>query len=179
MKEQITAKSYAKSIMELGDSSKIDVATELLNFNLLINECNDLENVLYLDLFTFEEKQSVLNEVINKSKLSSLMSHFLSFLLQEKRLNLLPLIWKEVTIIDDDRRGFLKGVVYGSEESISNSDKELLEKYLTSKLQKKASLEYEQSKSITAGFRVTLDDLQLDASIDNQLDQLKSSILGE
>ena len=66
MKEQITAKSYAKSIMELGDSSKIDVATELLNFNLLINECNDLENVLYLDIFTFEEKQSVLNEVINK-----------------------------------------------------------------------------------------------------------------
>ena len=46
MKPQIIAKVYAKSIMELAGDD-VDSAKELTDFNLLINECNDLENVLF------------------------------------------------------------------------------------------------------------------------------------
>ena len=56
MKPQIIAKVYAKSIMELAGDD-VDSAKELTDFNLLINECNDLENVLFSEVFTMDERR--------------------------------------------------------------------------------------------------------------------------
>ena len=47
MKEQIVAKAYAQSILELADERKIDVAQELVLLNEVINESNELENLLF------------------------------------------------------------------------------------------------------------------------------------
>ena len=37
---------------------------------------------------------------------------------------------------------------------------------------------YKKNENITAGFKVTVEDLQLDATVDNQLRHFKSSVLG-
>ena len=77
MKPQIIAKVYAKSIMELAGEN-IDAAKELTDFNLLINECNDLENVLFSEVFTMDEKKDVLSLILQKLKLSDLTNKFLT-----------------------------------------------------------------------------------------------------
>ena len=51
MKEQNTARIYAKSFLELGKDNNINIAEELTKFNEVINSSNDLENVLFLDVF--------------------------------------------------------------------------------------------------------------------------------
>jgi len=58
MKEQAVARVYAKSLLELGDDKKVAIADELTKLTEVINKSNDLENILFLELFTLEEKKN-------------------------------------------------------------------------------------------------------------------------
>ena len=73
MKEQIIAKAYAQSLVELSEELKLDLAAELTTLNIAINKSNDLETLLFLEVFTAEEKLSVLDTVMEKLGLSSLV----------------------------------------------------------------------------------------------------------
>ena len=177
MKEQIIAKAYAQSIVELGMELKLDLVSDLTKLTEVINKNNDLETVLFLDVFTAEEKLSVLNEVMKKLGLNQVTINFMQFLVQEQRLGLMPMIFKNVIVIDDHNKGFLRGTIEGSEESIPEDVKNKLKAYLQTKLGREPILEYVKSANVTAGYRVTVEDLQLDASLENQLEQFKDSVL--
>lgn len=177
MKEQIIAKAYAQSIVELGVELKLDLVKELTALQEAINKNNDLETLLFLEVFTAEEKLSVLNEVMKRLGLSQITMNFMQFLIQEQRIGLMPMIFKNVIVIDDHNKGFLRGTIEGSEESIPADVKEKLKSYLHGKLGREPILEYKKSATVTAGYRVTVEDLQLDASLENQLEQFKNSVL--
>ena len=177
MKEAVVAKAYAKSIYELGESSNTDITGEFTTFNELINGSNDFEILLFSDAFTIEEKQEVLNSVLSKGSLSPLLKNALNYLLAEQRIGLLPLIYKDMVVLDDHKKGFLRGTIEGSEDTISNEFAEQMKSYLKNKVGGEPKLEYKKNEKITGGYRVTVDDLQLDATIDNQLSKLKEEIL--
>lgn len=177
MKEQIIAKAYAHSIVELSEELKLDLASELTLLNETINKSNDLETLLFLEVFTSEEKLNVLDTVMEKLKLSQITKNFLHFLIQEKRIGLMPMIYKNVIVIDDHKKGFLRGTIEGSEESIPAEVKENLKKYLQAKLGKETILEYTKNTNVSAGYKVTVEDLQLDATLENQLEKFKESVL--
>lgn len=177
MKEQIIAKAYAQSLVELSDELKLDLASEVTKLNDTINKSNELETLLFLEAFTIEEKLSVLDVVMDKLALSQITKNFLHFLIQEKRIGLMPMIFKNVIVIDDHRKGFLRGTIEGSEESIPADVKEKLKKYLQQKLGKETVLEYKKNENVSAGYKVTVEDLQLDASLENQLEKFKESVL--
>lgn len=177
MKEQIIAKAYAQSVVELASELKVDLIGELTTLTETINKSNELETLLFLDVFTAEEKLSVLKVVLEKLGVSQITQNFMTFLVQEKRIGLMPMIFKNVIVIDDHNRGFLRGTIEGSEDSIPADVKEKLKAYLTGKLGKEAILEYVKTDRVTAGYRVTVEDLQLDASLENQLEQFKDSVL--
>jgi F-type H+-transporting ATPase subunit delta len=177
MKEQIIAKAYAQSIVELGAELKLDLVKELTTLTETINKSNDLETLLFLEVFTAEEKLSVLNEVMKNLGLSQVTVNFMQFLLSEKRIGLMPMIFKNVIVIDDHNRGFLRGTIEGSEESVPADVKEKLKNYLQQKLGREPILEYKKNANVTAGYRVTVEDLQLDASLENQLEKFKDSVL--
>ena len=177
MKEQIISKAYAQSIVELSEELKLDLAQELTTLTETINKSNNLETLLFLDVFTNEEKWSVLEVVATKLSLSSTTKNFLNFLIQEKRIGLLPMIFKDVIVIDDHKKGFLRGTIEGREDQIPDDVKNNLKTYLQKKLGKETVLNYVKSDSMSAGYRVTVEDLQLDASLENQLEKFKDSVL--
>ena len=177
MKEQVIAKAYAQSIVELGSELKLDLVSELTKLTEAINKNNDLETLLFLEVFTAEEKLSVINEIMKRMNLSQITINFMQFLIQEQRIGLMPMIFKNVIVIDDHKKGFLRGTIEGSEETIPEEIKEKLKKYLQNKLGREAILEYKKSGNVTAGYRVTVEDLQLDASLENQLEKFKDSVL--
>lgn len=177
MKEQIIAKAYAQSLVELGAELKLDLVSELTKLTETINKSNELENLLFLGVFTAEEKLSVLNEVMKKMNLSQMLVNFMQFLIQEQRIGLMPMIFKNMIVIDDHKRGFLRGTIEGAEENIPDEVKEKLKQYLKEKMGREAILHYKKSANITAGYRVTVEDLQLDASLENQLEKFKLSVL--
>lgn len=169
--------TYAKAITQLAEEKQLDIAKELTEFSLLINKNNDFETVLFSDVFTIEEKKDVLAEVIKKFEISPMVSDLLNFLLQEKRIGVFPLVFKDVVVIDDEKKGFLRGIIEGPGTSIDEEQKKKIISYLKVKLHKEVELEFVPSTQITAGYRITVEDLQLDASLENQLDKLKESLL--
>ena len=179
MKEQAVAKVYAKSLLELGDDKKIMIADELTKLTEVINKSNELENVLFLDLFTLEEKKTVFAEVAKKLALSPITTETIKFLIDEKRIGILPLIIKEVIVLDDERKGFMKGTIEGTDAQIDPAFKAKIETFLKKKFGRDPHLDYVQNNKLSAGYKVTVEDLQLDASLDNQLEQFKQSILSE
>lgn len=176
MKEAMTAKIYAQSLYELGNEDNHDITAEMTSLTELINSSNDLENALFLDIFTTEEKSSVFSDIVEKLKLSKLVSNTVNFLIEEKRLGLLPLIFKEMVVLDDDKKGFLRSSVEGSSDSIEDSVKEKVKAFLKSKTGKEPIIEYIKNEEITAGYKITAGDLQLDATVDSQLEKLKENI---
>jgi F-type H+-transporting ATPase subunit delta len=179
MKEQSVAKVYAKSLLEIGDEQKVKIADELTALTEVINKSNELENVLFMDVFTLDEKQTVFSEVAKKINLSPLTTNAIKYLINEKRIGILPLIFKEIIVIDDERKGFIKGTIEGSDHQIDPVFKEKITSYLNKKTGRETQLEYIQNNNISAGYKVTVEDLQLDASLDHQLEQFKQSILSE
>ncbi len=177
MKEQSVAKVYAKSLLELGDDKNVKIADEMIKLTEVINKSNELENVLFLDVFTLEEKKVILAEVAKKLNLSQLSTEAIKYLIDEKRIGLLPLIIKEIVVIDDERKGFMRGTIEGSDAQIDSAFKAKIESFLKAKLGREPHLDYVQNINISAGYKVTVEDLQLDASLDNQLEQFKQSIL--
>jgi F-type H+-transporting ATPase subunit delta len=179
MREQAVARVYAKSLLELGDDNKINIADELTNLTEVINKSNELENVMFLELFTLEEKKAVFGEVSQKLNLSPITHHAIMYLIDEKRIGVLPMIIKEVIVMDDERRGFMKGTIEGTDAQVDPAFKSKIESFLKNKLGREPHLDYVQNTNMSAGYKVTVEDLQLDASLDNQLEQFKQSILGE
>lgn len=179
MKEQAVAKVYAKSLLELGDEKNVKIADELTKLTEVINSSNDLENIMFLDVFTLDEKKTVFTEVAKKLNLSQITVETVKYLIDEKRIGILPLIFKEIIVLDDERRGFMKGTIEGTDVQIDPVFKEKIESFLKKKFGREPHLDYVQNSKISAGYKVTVEDLQLDASIDNQLEQFKQSILSE
>jgi F-type H+-transporting ATPase subunit delta len=179
MKEQAVSRVYAKSLLELGDEKKVDIASELTRLTEVINKSNDLENVMFLELFTRDEKKAVFSELSSKLGLSQITTETIRYLIDEKRVGILPLIIKEVIIMDDERKGFMKGTIEGTGISIDAAFKEKIEGFLKNKFGRQPHLDYVQNTNLSAGYKVTVEDLQLDASLDNQLEQFKQSILSE
>jgi F-type H+-transporting ATPase subunit delta len=177
MKEKQIARSYAKTITELGQELNVDVAEELTLLTSMINENNNLETLLFMDVFTIDEKQDVLDQVMSKLKLSPIVVNFMKFLLQQKRVSLFPIIFKDVIVLDDEAKGFMRGTIEGVLDDVDAKFSEKMTKFLSEKIGKDIKLRYEKNKEMTAGYRVTVGDLQLDASLDNQLNKFKETVL--
>lgn len=178
MKDKNIAKIYAKTFIELAKENNVNIAEELLSLTEVINASNDLENVLFLDVFTVEEKDSVFSAIAQSIKLSKTLVSSIKYLIQEKRISLLPFITKEVIVIDDEEKGFLKGRIEGPDEAISEEFEQKLLKAIKDHLGSVTPvLEYVKNEEITAGFKVTVGDLQLDATVDNQLKIFRDSVL--
>ncbi|MCB9094769.1 MAG: F0F1 ATP synthase subunit delta [Halobacteriovoraceae bacterium] len=177
MKERDIARVYAKSIISLAKSNKIDLIPEFSKIVDVLNMSEDLEKVLFLDAFREDEKLSVFKVIAEKISLSPLMNNFMEFLIREKRASLFNIIYKEVVIEDDREKGFIHGVIEGSEAEISPEVKNKFKVFLKNKLGREPELEYKQSDRVTAGYRVSVEDLLLDASLDNQLENFRKTIM--
>jgi len=177
MSKDNSSKVYAKAIYELGHENNIDVAKELTDLTEIINASNDLENLLFLEVFTVVEKLEVTKEIFKKQNFSQFVQSFVLFLIGEGRINTLPEIFKDVIVLDDHKKGFLRGTIEGANDQASEAFLAKIKVFLQEKLGHMPILSYLQNNEITAGYRVTVEDLQLDATLDNQLNNLKDYIL--
>ncbi len=177
MKEQVIAKTYAQAIRSISKDEAFDAVNELVKFNNAVNISSELEQVLFLEAFSEEEKIGVLEDITNKLGIHKTVQNFMKYLINEKRMNLINMIYKEVVIMDDDEKGFLKGSIQGSSESIDDETKKRIIEHLEKKLNKKVNLSYEKNEKITAGYRVSAGDYLMDASLDNQFDEFKKTIM--
>lgn len=179
MKKEQAAQSYAYSLIELGESTKVKIDKDFDRFNQYLGESDELHSLLFLPIFTIEEKNDVLKDIFKKASLSPLFQHFIFFLIGEKRFHLIPLIYREVKTILGKKSGHIKGIIESSHKDLDSEVGKLFKKYIKSKINLDVDFEHKTNPSVSAGYRVTVEDLQLDTTLDYQLDMLKDSIVGD
>ncbi len=173
-KKQLISKVYAKALYQLDRDENI--IKSFTSFQELINSNGKLEALLFLDIFSIFEKQKVLEDILNMFKISSTLKTFILFLNKERRLGILPLIYKEIIEMDDRKKGFIVGTVESPTGTISDKLQKGILEYLKSDT-KKIKINNVKNKSMIAGCKITVDGLQLDASLKKQLDNFKKQIL--
>ena len=175
-KSQI-AKAYASAITQIAESYDFNLSAEIVKFSEIISTSNYLENLMSLDVFTAEERIIVLDEIFNREKFNEVFVNFIKFLVVEKRFDLFSMIYKEVIIREDFKMGVINGIVEGSDKEPNDLLISQMKEYLENKIGLKAKLEYRENNNISAGYKATVGDLQIDATLENQLKKFKEQIL--
>ena len=177
MKEQAVSKTYARAIMELGKKKNIRVSGELKKILDVVEGHRKLKDVFYLDVFTLEEKRSVFSRIAGRISLNKTVANFIIFLFSEKRTALLPSIYVEVVALEDRQKGIMRGTVEGCDASANSELMGRIKNVLKDRFKGDVELTYRRSGDISAGYRVIVEDMMLDASLDNQLRRFKKTIL--
>ena len=177
MSNQNISRAYVRAISEITEGLDLNLSSELTKVWEVINSSNDLENLLFFDVFTLEERYEAFDAILKKINVHDVVSNFLLFLVNEKRIHLLPLIYKELIISEDLKKGFISGTIEGSDSDINEAMFDKIKSYLEDKLNIKTKLTYQKNDKISAGYKVTAGDLQLDATLENQLKNFKNDIL--
>lgn len=176
MKQQVVAKVYAKALCSLAQNESWDIVNEFGKIIEVINKSNDLEKVLFFDAFKASDKKAVLEVILDKITTPKTLKAFNLFLIEENRMSLLPSIYKEAVVLDDERKGFIKGTIEGKTESIDPKVEEQIKNYLFSKIGIKPEFSYTANDKLLGGLVVKVGDWQLDATIDNQLNEMKKNL---
>jgi len=177
MKNDTISKSYALALLEISKENKLNLKHDLDLIWNLIRESSELESLLFMDVFSVDERKTILFDLFKMIDLNKLTENFLIFLVENKRFNLFPSIFTSLTMEQDLADGFITGVVEGSEEEPNQEIIEKLKLHIEKELKQIAKLDYRQNKNITTGYKITCGDLQLDATLENQFDRLRKEIL--
>lgn len=174
MNTSSVAKIYEQSLRELAIHQKVNnIGEELKKLIKTINEHPLLAKLLFLEVFSPTEKKEVLLAIFNRLSFSKLMKNFILYLIEERRVDFLPLIYNEFLIEENLQKGFATGSIEGTEDKISKEDTQLLEIFIENRLQLKTQLVYKHNSDIVGGYRIIVGDFLVDATIDYQLDQFK------
>ena len=101
MNNNTIGRSYALALLDIGKEKSIDIKPQLDSFWELVRTSSDLEALLFMDVFTVDERKEVLESVFEKLKLDDLIKNFLMFLVEAKRISLFPSIYTSVTMEKD------------------------------------------------------------------------------
>lgn len=172
MKGTRAALRYAKATLNLAKEKGLveEINNDMLLIDKTISDNDDLMNMLKSPIIKSAVKKTVLTELFG-DKINSISHGVINLLIENNRLQLLPLVATEYTIIYD----FLQGVevaqvtsavplTKGIETRILNRVKEMSGKDVT--------LNNIIDPSIIGGFILRVGDKQFDSSVSGQLKQL-------
>ncbi|MDP3441318.1 MAG: ATP synthase F1 subunit delta [Ignavibacteria bacterium] len=170
---------YANSLFQLAVEKKIfdkvssDVA---LCFRTLSNS-KELRAVLKSPVVKTVDKKSILSQVF-KGKVSHDVLTFLEFVIEKGREDILFEILKEFLVLCDKKNGIVRAKVSSAVELSEKSKKEILSKFSV-KTNKNIEADFSINESLIGGFTIKINDTIYDASIKQQLRNLKKKFSEE
>jgi F-type H+-transporting ATPase subunit delta len=177
VKNLAIARRYAKALLLIGkeDGQTEQYRQELEGVANLMAEQKELADVVANPLYNLEERQKVFHGIIDKLKLSKVMSSFLLLLFEKGRVSFIISINDFFQKLADE----LKGVASASLVSATELSAEAVEKIrsaLSKKTGKEIVLEVKQDPGLIGGIVTKIGDLVLDGSIRTQLLNMKESL---
>ena len=172
MKGTRAALRYAKATLNLAKEKGLadEINNDMLLIDNTIAESDDLLIMLKSPIIKSDVKKSALVKIFGK-KINAISLGLINLLIDNKRIQLLPLVVKEYTVIYD----FLKGVEIAQVTSAIPLTEELevkLLKKVKDIIGKEITLKNIVDPSIVGGFILRVGDKQYDSSISNRLNTL-------
>lgn len=175
MKGTRAALRYAKATLNLGKEKGLaeEINNDMLLVSKTITDNHDLLNMLKSPIIKSSVKKSILTDLFGK-KVNVITLGVMNLLIENKRLELLPLVAAEYTIIFD----YLSGVEVAHVTSAVPLNEDLENRILKKVREisgKDISLKNIIDPSIIGGFILRVGDKQFDSSISGQLNKLLSN----
>ena len=173
MKGARPALRYARAILNLAKEANLEseVNADMQFINATISENDDLQTMLKSPVIKAADKKKVLNALFT-DKVNSVSLGLFNLLEENKRMVMLQPIASQYTIIFD----YLKNMDIAKVTTAVALTKEMEEKVLAKVVEltgNKTSLENTIDPSILGGFILRVGDMQYDASISNNLNELR------
>ena len=173
MKGARPALRYARAILNLAKESGLEteVNADMQFINATISENDDLQTMLKSPVIKAADKKKVLNAIFT-DKVNAVSLGLFNLLEENKRMVMLQPIASQYTIIFD----YLKNMNIAKVTTAVALTKEMEEKVLNKVVEltgNKTSIENIIDPSILGGFILRVGDLQYDASISNNFNELR------
>lgn len=173
MKGARPALRYAKAVLNLAKESGIEseVNADMQFINATISENDDLQTMLKSPVIKASDKKKVLNAIFT-DKVNAVSLGLFNLLEENKRMVMLQPIASQYTTIYD----YLKNMNIAKVTTAVALTKEMEEKVLNKIVEltgNKTSIENIIDPSILGGFILRVGDLQYDASISNNFNELR------
>lgn len=173
MKETRPALRYAKAILNLAKDSGVETEVNE-NMKLIVNtiaQSNDLDVMLKSPIIKASDKRNVLKALF-ADKVNNIIKGLFNLLEENKRMLMLETIAKQYSVIYD----YYKSMQIAKVTTAVPITKDLESKVLA-KVEEitgnKASIENIVNPEILGGFILRVGDVQYDASISNQFNELR------
>lgn len=168
---------YARSLLDLAEDKNIleTIYLDALTVISVLDMSRELRNLLVNPVIKSDVKLNVLNEILS-GKISSDMLNFVRFIIEKNREDYLAGIMQKFIGLRNDKLGIVDvvvktAVVFSDEQTV------MLNKKLESILNKKVQMSFVIDKNILGGFIARVEDTLFDASIRNQLLNLKKQLM--
>jgi F-type H+-transporting ATPase subunit delta len=167
------ASALADVIIEGGEESA--VRGELDEWERMISANDALLEAFSNPTVGYEQKQSLLEELITRTKIRPTTANFLRILLKNQRLAELPQMNAKLDQILDERTGIVSAVVI-SARPVPDATKTSLGQKLAQLTGKKARLTFNTDESLLGGIVTQIGSTIYDGSIRNQLNRLRDEL---
>lgn len=170
---------YANSLFKLSIEKNIfdRVSKDIELVYHTFAESRELRALLKNPVIKPSQKNSILSEIF-KDKVSSEIISFFSFVIDKNRENILYEILKEFLVICDSKNGILRANIKSASE-LSTEVRKKLTDTLESKTNKKVEASFSLDKNLIGGFTVKIEDTVYDASVKQQLQNLRKKFAEE
>jgi len=174
MKGTRAALRYAKAILDLAKDKNLakEVNDDMILIRDTIEQNSDLGVMLKSPIIKSGVKKSILKDIFKK-KVNAITMGAIDLLIENKRLNLLPLVAKEYIVIYD----FMKGIEVAhitTAVPLTKSLEEAMLKRVHETVDSEVSLVNVVDPSIIGGFVLRIGDKQYDSSVATRLGDLLS-----
>jgi F-type H+-transporting ATPase subunit delta len=168
---------YAKALFHLAREQKVleQVESDMANVREIAEESPEFSVLLQSPIIQVQEKRQIISEIF-KGKIHQLSYDFLNLLLDKNREDLLSGIITHFLEYIDELRGILRGDLRAA-YPLSDQQKESLKDQLDRITGKNVIINEQIDSTLIGGFVIKMEDTVIDASIKNQLNKLRETLL--
>lgn len=172
------ARRYAKALFELArDEGRVDaVRGELRALGELLEGHRELHDVLFRPLHPARQRRAALDAVGERGGLSPLVRHFLSFLIDQRRLVDFDAIRAAFEALADAAAGLTRAEVRSATE-LDEAQRERLRRALAARVGGEVELRVRVEPALLGGVVAQVGDLVFDGSLRTQLAQLRDTLI--
>ena len=169
---------YALSLFELAqEEDKKDfieeIDQELLTIGSVIKKNNDLNVLIKSPIFSSDEQLSLMNEILEKLGVNSLINYFIGVLCENRRLSLLPEIIKafHAHLLKINKKATARLI---TAKPISDKQKDEIKKILSDHFELEVDVKVEVDEEILGGLIVQMGSKMIDSSLLTRLKSIKN-----
>lgn len=179
MSVQTIARRYAAALADvvIAQNEKQEVREELLQWAQMMQDNAQLLNIFRNPTVPYEQKQSVLQTLIERSKIRPTTANFLNLLLRNHRLADLNEINQHFTQKLDERSGVITAQVTTA-RPVSTEVQNDLRTQLQSLTKHGVKMEFSVDENLIGGMITRIGSTVYDGSVRNQLEIMKEKFAG-